>query len=157
LSIHLINFISARAEQFKQETSGAAAAVKRGKEKQGQLDERARQRKEEEQRAKENSIQLMIGDIEKIMVLPDDLKDALVKGLRHDSVKIPIAKAIKPTKTKVKLHQSRNKINEMNTQKDFLIQQIKGLLTDKETLSHPAAPVFPSLSLLQLLPRLFLV
>jgi hypothetical protein len=42
------------------------------------------------------------------MVLPDDLKDALVKGLRHDSVKIPIAKAIKPTKTKVKLHQSRN-------------------------------------------------
>jgi hypothetical protein len=78
----------------------------------------------------------MIGDIEKIMVLPDDLKDALVKGLRHDSVKIPIAKAIKPTKTKVKLHQSRNKINEMNTQKDFLIQQIKGLLTDKETSIH---------------------
>jgi hypothetical protein len=41
--------IEARAEQFKQETSGAAAAVKRGKEKQGQLDERARQRKEEGQ------------------------------------------------------------------------------------------------------------
>jgi hypothetical protein len=44
-------------------------------------------RKEEEQKVKEDSIQLIIRDIEKIMPLPDDLKDALVKSLSKDSVK----------------------------------------------------------------------
>jgi hypothetical protein len=120
------------AERIKQEISGAKAAVKSGNKKQDQLDERTRQRKEEEQRVKEDFIQFIIRDIEKIMVLPDDLKDALVKSLSKDSVKIPIAKVIKTTETKVKPRQSKKKINEVNIQKDLLKEKIKTLLMDKE-------------------------